>query len=538
MGERATTPGPFDAWAPWLAGIVLAAPVALLRFPPMRDLPLHEAVVGVLRHWGDARYFPPDLYVHNFGMPNQLFFWLAWPLSYAVSVPMACKLVAASAIALMPVVAARFARAYGRPGWVGVLAAPVMLGWFFVWGVVGSMLALVLLFALLPALDRWTLAPTRASAAKTLGAFVLLDLAHDQMLLVAWTYVLLVTLLARPPRAWLSLVSVALSAAVVLFQERIMDGARSPESAAYRTATAFTSLGQKLRIAPGMLFPGQDPITRGGACFLALAPVAWMLLARLDARPSGQPSASAGARLVDARFGLFGGLLVAAYLLAPADASNTHLIFHRFLPPAYVLFVTLAAPRERRWSFPPLLGWITLAAPLASLVITLPTCFDCNRMFRHFEKLLAYVEPGSAVLALDTQSSGTELVRGLDLQGHAVGLRGGRTSFDYTQLPTSPALLARGAEWNDSTRRLLHGEDFRPAWDLQRYRYVFVRIARPEEIMNVRVALSPEAHFVDSSGDWMLFESDVLRVAVDSPDAPLPSPAPPSFAEKYTPSSR
>jgi hypothetical protein len=154
-------------------------------------------------------------------------------------------------------------------------------------------------------------------------------------------------------------------------------------------------------------------------------------------------------------------------------------------------------------------------------------------MFRHFETLAARIEPGSALIALDTHSSGTELLRGLDLQGHAVALRGGRTFFDYTQSPTSPALLAKRAEWNDSTRRLLHGEDLRPAWDLKRYRYVFVHIARPEEIMSVRVALAPEAHFVDSAGDWMLFESNILSVPIDAPDAPLPSPAPPSFAEKY-----
>jgi hypothetical protein len=31
----------------------------------------------------------------------------------------------------------------------------------------------------------------------------------------------------------------------------------------------------------------------------------------------------------------------------------------------------------------------------------------------------------------------------------------------------------------------------------------------------------------------MLFESNILSVPIDAPDAPLPSPAPPSFAEKY-----
>jgi hypothetical protein len=536
MGERAAAAAKgraFDALAPWVAGVALALPVVVLRFPPMRDLPLHEVVVSVLRHWGDAGYFPPGLYVHSFGMPNQLFFFLAWPLSYVVSVPMACKLVAAATIAAMPVVAARFARSQGRPGWVGVLAAPVMLGWLFVWGVIANMIGLVLLFAALPALDRWTLAPSPRSAAKTLGVLVLLDLAHEEVLVVAWLFVAMVALVARPPRAWLAWGSVVLSAGLALAQQLVIETLRTPESASNRSTYVFASLAQRFRVAPGMLFPGQDAFTRGAAWLVVLAPIGWLLTARVRASPPLGGSGSLGERLVRARFALFAGLLVVGYLVLPYDAGNSHLIFHRFLPPAFVLLVTLAAPRTSEWEAPRVLSWVSLAAPLAALAVVLPTSIECDQMFRHFETLLPRIEPGSALVALDTHSSGTELLRGLDLQGHAVALRGGRTFFDYTQSPTSPALLAKRSQWNDSTRRLLHGEDFRPAWDLKRYRYVFVHIARPEEIMSVRVALAPEAHFVDSAGDWMLFESNILSVPIDAPDAPLPSPAPPSFAEKY-----
>jgi hypothetical protein len=532
MSERAARRTALGALAPWVTGLVLALPVVLLRFPPMRDLPLHEAVVGVLRHWGDAAYAPPGLYTLSFGMPNQLFFLLAWPLSLVLPVPLACKLVAALPVALMPVVAGRFAESQGRPAWVGVLAAPVMLGWLFVWGVVANMLGLVVLFAALPALDRWTLAPSPRSAAQTFGVLLLLDLAHEEVLMFGWAFVLLVSVLARPRRAWLSWAAVLASLGVAVLQQWRIEGVRTAESAANRFDVSFTPLLQRLKIVPGVLFPGQEPAVRAAAWLLVLAPLAWMLVARRRLPPSREPK-PLGERLVAARFCLFGVVLGLGYLLAPNDVSNSHLVFHRFLPPACVLAVTLAAPREAEWEVPWLLPWVALAAPLASLAVVLPTSLECARMYRHFERLLAWVDPGQAVLVLDTHATGAELLRGLDLAGHAVALRGGRTAFDYTQSPTSPALLSERAQWPDSTRRMIHGEDVRPAWDLRRFRYVLVRLHEPNEYMNVRAALEPEAHVVDISGDWMIFESDVVSVPVDAPDAPLPSPRVASFAQRF-----
>jgi len=73
-----------EPYAPLFFGLMFALPTLLAGYPPMTDLPLHESIIGVLRHWGDPKYFPPDLYILNLGHPNQLFYFLALPFSYVV----------------------------------------------------------------------------------------------------------------------------------------------------------------------------------------------------------------------------------------------------------------------------------------------------------------------------------------------------------------------------------------------------------------------------------------------------------------------
>ena len=95
---------------PLAAGLLLALPTLVARFPPMTDLPLHDAVVGTLRHLHDPGFFPPDLYRLNLGHPNQLFHLCAWALSYVMSVDWACKLVIAAAQIGILVAGGRLAR--------------------------------------------------------------------------------------------------------------------------------------------------------------------------------------------------------------------------------------------------------------------------------------------------------------------------------------------------------------------------------------------------------------------------------------------
>ncbi|HEY2515290.1 MAG TPA: hypothetical protein VGI39_30695 [Polyangiaceae bacterium] len=535
----------FDRVAPWVVGGALAGPVVAVRFPPMRDLPLHEAVVGVLRHFGDRSYFPAGLYTLNLGHPNQAFYLAAWLLSYVVSVPLACKLVAAAPVALFPAAVARFARHLGRPGWIGVLASPVMLGWLFFWGVVANMIGLVVLFATLPTLDRAASGGTWGGCAKVAGILALFYLAHEEVLLVGCAFVVLVALTSPVPRSTRALwpvVAVAFGVAIELVAVLV---SRSPLNA--KGPLAFASLGHKASIVTGMLFPGQGPWVRAGADALVAVPIVWLFVLRLRIPGGKGEPLPRKARIYERRFSVFLAVLFAGYVLFPDNFLGAHLLYHRFLPPAFALALVLLAPPREAAKLPGSLEedrpdvlpryphgslpWIALAAPLASLCVTGPTMMQSDALYRDFEWLLSGVERGSAIAVIDTEDRPGDLLRGRELQGHAVALAGGRSFFDYTQSPIAPAVLAAGSRWNESTERLLRN-GFRPAWDLRHYRYVFLHVRDLDWFIRARSALAPEGRFVDGRGEWLLFESTLPLVPLTAPDEAPPSPPPDTFLER------
>ena len=170
--------------AAWVAGALLAAPVLAFRYPPMGDLPMHEALVALVRRLGDASFAPAGLYELNLGPPNQLFHLVAAALALVVPTDLACKLVVAAAVAATPVAGARLASHLGTSAWSGLLVAPLALGFAFRWGLVGNVVALPILLASLPALDRYTKEPDARRAAVACLLAVLLYLAHESAIVV------------------------------------------------------------------------------------------------------------------------------------------------------------------------------------------------------------------------------------------------------------------------------------------------------------------------------------------------------------------
>ena len=126
--------------APWLAGAAIALPVLLARYPPMTDVPLHEAVVGLLRHWGDPRYVPADVYDLNLGLGNQLFYFLILALSYAMPMAMATKAIVAATLVFLLVATGRLADHLGVTRWAAPIVAPIALGWMFFWGLLSNLM--------------------------------------------------------------------------------------------------------------------------------------------------------------------------------------------------------------------------------------------------------------------------------------------------------------------------------------------------------------------------------------------------------------
>jgi hypothetical protein len=507
----------------WIVGLVLAAPTLFARFPPMSDLPLHEAVVGVLRHLGNPAYFPAGLYRLNLGHPNQAFYLFAWLVSLVVSVPLACKVVVAGAIAALPAAAARLARYLEKPEWLGLLVAPIGIGWLYFWGVVANIVGLVFLLALLPVIDAALEQPSLRNAARVFAALLVLYTAHEAMLLVGCVAVGLFAVVR--PLEWRA-TALRLAALVPIFLLCLLQLVwQEPLRTANNRAIPLVirPLWHKVANIPGVIC--YLPSFRAGVAFCAFVPVAWLLVRRL--RQENSPTASRRESLCAHRFELLAGALLGLYLAFPHTLVGATLVYHRFLAPAYAIGVIALAPRGRTRDLPFVLRATLVASPLAALIAIVPACFESNRLYADFERLLDHVDYGSSYMAVDLDPvTDFQPVHTVNLEGHAVALRGGRSVHDITQSPISPAIVGLDHRWSESSQRLqMDRGSLALDYDLRRYRYLFVHASDPGAALPLEEKLRGFASFVAMRGAWVLFRSDLPEVPISAPDGPPPPAA-------------
>ncbi len=512
-------------------GALFALPVLLAAYPPMDDLPLHEASVGLWRHWGDPRFAPPTLYFLNLGHANQLFSVLALVLSYVVAIGWASKIVVAASIFALPLAAAHFADYVRAPRWSALVVVPIGLGWLFFWGLVQNILGIVALLALLPAIDRFATRPTARGALGMCGAMLLLHFAHQAMQLVACLALVVCAVGSswRPRATMTRAIPVVFCVALFVAANRYawhVSGARHT----HVPLLVFQDQLHKITILPGVLFGGFEVYVRNLMFVLALGAVALLATGpRTEAAPSTTTWAG---RLRGLRFHLIVATLVALYFAAPANVQSTTLVYHRFLPVAWAFLAVIAgAGRAAR----PVTKLVCCLVPVGSLLIAWPTFADSHRVYSELEPLLDRIEIGSSIVTLNLGPyyGGHRLWNPVDAQGHIVALRGGRCLDDYTPSPTSPVSQRADRQWLDPLLRLqLHPYELRPDWDLTRFRYLLVWTGSPGLGAAVALALDDEARLVAQSGTWYLFESKLEVVPIDAPDAPLPPHPGPTLLKK------
>jgi hypothetical protein len=527
----------YERWAPTVVGALFAIPILVSKYPPMDDLPLHEASVGLLRHWGDVHFAPRTLYYLNLGHPNQLFSFLVFALSFLVPMGLASKLVVASSLFALPVAAAHLADHVESPRWTALLAAPVGLGWLFFWGLIQNIIGLAMLLALLPAIDRFAASPTGKRAFWMCGAMLVLHFAHQAMQLVALAALVLCSVGVdagvgqRAGRGGLRALPAVFCVSVAFAANRYswyLSGPRHRRGPLF----FFHDLLDKVVGVPGVLFGGYEPFVGNLMLVLAMAPAALLLTSRLQGQP--RPSGSLARRVNFWRFELLALGLLVAYFVAPANVQSTTLVYHRFLPPAWALFVICAGiGTGARLRLPAKL--LCGVAPIASVLISWPAFADSHRVYSDLEPLLDRIAIGSSLMTLnlDRQEDPNRLWSPTDAMGHIVAVRGGRALFDYTLSPISPVTQRANKQWTDPIDRIDENPlGFRPDWDFTRFRYVLFNTKRSALGAAVQMALKDEASLIEQSGDWYLFESRLPRVAFDADDAVPPEPRPPTLRRK------
>jgi hypothetical protein len=519
--------------APWIAGALVALPILVARYPPMADLPLHEAIVGLLRHWGDPSFVPPDVYEFHPGHPNQLFYFLALALSYVVRTDTAMKLVAAAAVCLMPVAAARLADHLGVTRWTSLLVAPVALGWMFFWGLLALMIGLDLYLFALPTIDRFCEKPTRRTLAVACGWIVLLHFAHDAMSLTAGATIVLFTM-----TSWKGWRANAMRLGVAALAMAVFEGSRLQEMRVWTSYQkdalpyVFTPLAHKVLTAPGALFGGYDTSIRNAIFGLSALPMVLFAIERWKNR-SALP-ASWRERAHHFRFELLAAALLLLYLVAPQQMKWTTLIYHRFLPPAWILLALTVATRRKLdppWRLPRL---IVAVVPLAPVLVAWPHFVDSDHQYRDLDDVMAHIAKDSTLVVLELGPTNVyELYQPASCGGHVVATLGGRELFDFTQSPVSPVVLRPEKQWVEVFRRVdQHAYDLVPDHDLQMFRYVLLHTTDFNIAEIGRLALEPEARLVFAKGDWTLLESTLPLVPIDSVEQPLKRPHGPTLRKR------
>jgi hypothetical protein len=505
-----------------VAAIAIALPVLLVRSPPMVDFAGHEAVVGVLRHWGEPAFLAHDVYRLNLGHPNQLQYFIGWLASLAVGPTKGLELATAVGVASIVLGAGRLAAHLRRPRWIALYAAPIALGFYFQWGNIANLLGTGLLLMALPDLDRFARAPRPGLIPGALLWCLVLYLAHEVALVVLCVLIACFALRTfTMRRALYCAIPCAFSFAMVLVQLRLQR--LSPLNTEFMLLDRGAA-SRLLQIPAVIVGFSRDTAVTLLLFALTAVPLA---IARL-VRTRSAPPARDQEPIAVWPYTLVAVLLFVLYMALPFSYGGVFYFSHRFLPIAWVLLIVVAfradtePPRVQRFA--------AYAIPVAMLATSLPSFLATDASYRELDSLLGGIEPGSAVasIELDPVQQGAINADGFSarmVQGHVLAMKGGRALFDYTQSPISPARLRPSKRWDRMIiTTFLDPVSIRPRAAMTHFRYLIVHSVAPAVLAATVDAVSDVARVVAAGSTWVVFESTEDLVAVDAPEGVYAEP--------------
>ncbi len=504
--EAATSSRAVERVAPWIAGALIALAVLLPRMPPAADLPQFEMLAAALRDVGDPRRFPSSVYVRSMGSANQLFFLIAWPLSYLIAVDVLVRGLFALVLGLLPVVTARAARHLGVSPLVGVVVAPLALGFGFRWALVAYLVGVTLLLAAVPDLELLARDPTPRRALRGAAWGVLIGLAHGSSAVFLVTLLGALALGSRPALRRLPWVAAPAVAALTVFALGFVQWQQ-------RLTTATATVGHH-----DVAFTARPALLAYAIWGPLAAPWSYVLpglftlglVALALGRRSRKPRTPASRAML-----MTAAALAAQFFLWPSELGGAGLVFHRFAMPAAV-FLALGLAGDRGAGIGrALTSALGLAAMLAALH---PLIVSVDRAYRDLDRIIARVAVGSAVVELDLVELPYVMSVYTHAHGRVVALRGGRSHDSFALLPQFMVRLRSECAWIETRERLRWPANLVPAADLTRFRYVLVRHARRHDPGLIDRALAPEARLVAREGRWSLYESTLPLRPLDEPE--------------------
>lgn len=525
-----------DRLWPWVGGAILAVPIVAFRYPPMTDLPMHEAQVSIMRHLDDPAWMPKGMYEVVAPQANQLFHFVAALLAHVVSTDLACKLVVALTVLLTPVAAARWLADLGRARWPALFVAPLVCGWMFRWGLAANMMGFALSLAFLPMLERLSRRPTPRLAIEASLATLAIFFAHESAAVI---FAGVATYLAVVRGGKLHALALRIAPAAVAGSLALLQSAASRRLLGANMSAIGDDHGpsplERLELLPGAIFGPYDALrwaAIGGVIALGLVAC---VLARPRRRGRSLPLRAA---LYHHRHAVLALLLFGVFLAFPMNLGGTTLLAFRFLPAACAFAIVACAPPAARHRPPTHAARAALAlallAPATMLAIETKSFREADARFRALDDVLVEIPRGVAIAQLDlTPNKKVTLVPGAPSRAQAE--RGGRMLFQLTDMPPNPLYLRRDARWDEPLLRIVNAPfAFMPGYDTERFSYILVLVVGhwPRYRAEIAKALEPEAKLVASSGEWDLYRSTLAVGPIDAPDRPLPEPPPENLADR------
>jgi hypothetical protein len=486
-----------------VCGACLAYPFWMSRYLPLLDLPQHLAIATVIDGSAEAGSTFAREFQVQWGelTPYWLYYAVVALIAKVVGVETASRLYLTGYALAFPWAGIALCRAFGRSGWLGLLAAPLALNTNLYYGFVNYCAAVVLLLFGIAAIERRLQSSSGAVALAVLS--VVLFFAHVQVFAFFLLCAALLALVhegAPSARAKAAALLPLAPATLLLFAPWVF-------LTFFRTPSTPGQLAPLGDARPAFLtfegnvhgFPTAIAGAFRDASDLRLL-AAWMLVL-VGALAAGLATrADQGPALHRGRVALLVLAALAGYFLAPMSIRGQWNINPRFAVLAALLAVPAALPSRR--------GALALGAAAVALTgVTGVNAAVHHRAFDReagpFEKALAAMPKGGRALSLIFEPKGAliETSPYLHFGQYYTVRRGGACANSFA---ASAALPVRYRDHTSfPTPNAWRPGDFR--WDVHGDRYdVFLVRGRPPG-PDVFSAVSDRVRLVYEGGEWRVF---------------------------------
>lgn len=419
--------------------LATVAPLWIVRWPPIQDLPQHLAAIRVLHDYTEPRLEFERYFDLSLSRTQYLTVYLAADLlAYLVGITAATKLLLSAAIVATPYALRSLLRRLGRDPGAALFALPLTYNAHLILGFLNFVAAIPLLFAGLSLALKLRAGYARSSAVLLSGVALLTFYTHvvPFALLLLGGSLLAVERNARASaRLIVPLVPAVVAAIAWAFTSPAGRAVLAAGGAtAGRAEPEYQRWSEALRQIPDWLIdvlPGEsdERILVGWALLLLL----WLVFAKRTAAGSEPRSEVAW------RVGVLAPVAFLAYFVTPASYDWIWPINARFPVLAALLGIVL---------LPPVAGWARRAIAVGLVVLSLFMVRDLGTAFLNFERheltglrqTLEVIPEGQRVAAL-VWDRGSRYVRFspfLHTAAHYQAQRGGAVMFSFATFPQSP----------------------------------------------------------------------------------------------------